>query len=129
MDNFFDLQNSQFKADQLKFQIFTEILSHLFGVDQIEKDKVYRYSTKLETEENHKYLRDNWDLMDLFDCRTEYHKKIKSLSLQMIKAISNYLNQKYQFTHPITIKHVRFNQRSDDGQRVITHTSNDVRLN
>jgi len=61
MNSFFDLQHSPNWSDRTKSTIFTEILSHLFGVENIEPNSIYRYSTRMETEENQKYILDGWN--------------------------------------------------------------------
>jgi hypothetical protein len=127
--DFYCLQKSTVLTDQVKFNVFINILTKLYNVPLIEKDKVYRYSTKLETDESHQFLLSNWDLMYLFDNHTEYNRKTKRLVYQMIDVISTHFNEYYHFEKPIIFEYVRINQRSrENNNKVVSYTYYDLKL-
>lgn len=127
--NFFDLEKSNKVADQQKFDIFTKFLRQFFNVTTIEKDKVYRYSTKLETTETHQYILDNWEIMRMFNCCTQYNKKIKRLVFGVLGRMIEHLNEFYQFKQPITFEKVCFKKRTEeDRNKVITCTFYELKL-
>lgn len=129
MNNFFDLQQSLIWSDRTKFYIFTELLTQLFGVKQIEKDQVYRYSTKMETNENHKLILENWDNICLFGYQNESFKKNKRLVYGIINHIITYLNEKYHFTYLIKFDRVIIIKRSEtNSKKVLTLTYYDIKF-
>jgi hypothetical protein len=60
MVNFFDLSESSDDIAHVSFVIITEVLAQIFNVDQITKDTIYRYDTKLETQNNHQKILKCW---------------------------------------------------------------------
>lgn len=124
MENFFDLKTSASLVDQIKFDIFCKIVMRLFIVDVVEKDKSYIYNSKLENEQNHQFIRDNWDAMFMFYCHTEYNRKTKRLVLQILNAMINHLNETYHFKQPIQLIHVRQIKHAEYGSNhttTVTH--------
>jgi hypothetical protein len=117
MNSFFDLQTSQTWSDNIKFNLFTELLTRLFNVQQIEKDHVYQYSTKMETEENHAFILANWDIVCLFGFQNEYFKKNKRLVYSVIDHIITCLNEKYKFVNPIKFEHERVVKQAEYGSK------------
>lgn len=127
MDNFFDLKNSTVMRDMLLFKTFVDLLTRLYGVETIEKDKIYRYSTKMETESNHKLILDNWDVICLYGARKEYLKKAQRLVYSTLTHIVSSINSLYDFNNKVKFDYVRVIKRSsDDKKRVLTLTFYDL---
>lgn len=129
MNNFFDLKQSPIWGDRIKFNIYTQILAQLFEVEQIEQDATYRYSTKMETEQNHKLLLDNWDIICLFGYQNEYFKKTKRLVYGILDHTITHLNEKYHFTNPIKFEKAVIIKRSEENsKKVLTLTYYDIKF-
>lgn len=127
--NFFDLEKSPKWSDQLKFEIVCKVFRQLFGVQSIEKDKVYRYSTKLETEQNHQFLIDNWQVICFVEYLNDHYKKNRRLVYWLINHLVDVFNQQYQFKEKITFNKLYFNKRShEDKSRIIAYTYYDLKF-
>lgn len=128
-DNFFELKESPVMKDRLLFTTFIDLLTHVFNIPLIEKDSVYRYSMKMETESNHKFILDNWDVICLFGHRAEYLKKAKRLVHSTISHIVTNLNELYKFNHPVTFVYGLKKMRlPEDKTRFTTITYHDLIL-
>lgn len=114
MDNFFSLNVSQILNDRLKFLIFVELLKDIYGVDKIEKEKTYRYTTKLETEENRQKILDNWYALFFFETQKDYSRKNKRLVYWTINRMVEIFNRDYCFNHLITFDHVMINIKTEN---------------
>jgi len=130
MDNFFDLKNSTLLTDQIIFDLFCRFIITLFNVETVEKDKTYVYNSQLENEKNHQFIRDNWNLMFLFQCHTEYNHKAKRLVFQILNAMISHLNERYHFKQPIRLDQIRQCKRPEhDKTKTTTITHHDLKLN
>jgi hypothetical protein len=123
MNSFFDLQKSKIMADQVRFTIMNGLVIKIFGVNQIEQGKIYQYNTKLETQENHQWILENWDVL-FFDekpdkrCKTNHR-----LVYWTIDRMINAFNDKYHPTTNVTFDRIIHSQRNkDEGTRgTVTH--------
>jgi hypothetical protein len=129
MDNLFSLETSPLLVDRIKFLTFTQFVNHLFN-EKVEKDHIYIYNSKLENEANHKFILDNWELTHMFDCHTEYNRKTKRLTLQILNCITKHLNETYHFKQPVQFDHIRETIRPEyDRNKTVTLTHYDLKLN
>ena len=122
MNNFFGLQESTVTSDRLRFTIVTEILTKIFGVGKIERDTTYKYDTKLETQDNHQLILDNWDMLFFGEKQPERCKTNRRLVYWTIKCVVDLFNQKYHPQKLVTFERVTRSQRNSDGSRgTVTH--------
>jgi len=117
MNNLFDLQtNPQFKIKST-YDFLINLLDELFGKDSY-KDTI-KIENNTESEKNHTYILNNWDMIHTLYKTPNCISKRKKLVRQTLKQIVSFLNQTYQFSQPI-----KFEQKRDDhyqkGQGIVT---------
>jgi hypothetical protein len=96
LESVHDLQKSSQIEDKIAYEFLIMLLDSLFGQhDQIIID------AKCETEENHQLIRDHWKTISIYFKVPKRVKSIKKCVRQTIKNITDYLNNTYQFVHPV----------------------------
>lgn len=110
-NSFHDLQKSeQFKVKSSHDFMIT-LINHLFG--NISDNNVIKIDLSLETEQNHEYLKNQWESIHIFYKTPNNIKNTQKLVRQTFKHIVGYLNKTYNFKQPIKFEH----KRSDTYQK------------
>ena len=112
MNDFFDLESSQVLKDRLNFYVFSELITQLYNLKEIDRTQTYRYSTQMETEETRQMILDNWNVLCFFGSYGELEKKHKHMIFWVLDHAINYLNEHYQFEHPLIFEHHRIVQQT-----------------
>lgn len=102
MDNFHDLLKSDKPDERMHHDFLILLMDQLFGQHDL---VIINEST--ETEENHQLIKNSWKLIRQYYGLPDRVKYIKRVVRQTFVHIVDYLNQKYQFTHPLKFEHKR----------------------
>jgi len=102
MDNFHDLQKSEKPEERMCHDFLILLMEQLF-----KQHDLIIIDANTETEENHRLIKNSWKLIKQYYCILDRVKYVKRLVRQTFVHIVDYLNQTYQFKHPLKFEHKR----------------------
>lgn len=96
MNNFHDLHTSDKLEERMCHDFLILLMDQLFGQHDL---IIINEST--ETDRNHQLIKNSWKLIKQYYDLPDRVKYIKRIVRQTFVHIVDYLNQKYQFVHPL----------------------------
>jgi hypothetical protein len=122
--NFFcDLHNSEISEDRISHDFLILLLDQLFD----QHDNI-RIDMDTESEHNHEIIKLQWKMITKYYELPVRVKNNQKLVRQTILQITNRLNQKYRFTHPLKFEHERRDYYDKEQKRKITERWNVFKL-